>query len=126
MLRLTVPPCQPSAMNKINPSAILNHAILTPQSPASPARPAMASHDLTPLIPPGVRSSDAARPDVPQWRLALFDRAFDQIRQKLAERRCGDSHGSAPTFGGLSVTELRECDAAAQWITDALMSSRLR
>jgi hypothetical protein len=113
-------------MIKINSSAILNHATLSPQSLQVPARPAMASHHLTPLTPPGSRLSDAGQSDVPQWRLALFDRAFEQIQQKLAERRHADSPVSAPISGGLSGAEFRECDAAAQWITASLMSSGAR
>jgi hypothetical protein len=111
-------------MNKINPSAILNHTTLTPQSSPASARSAMASHHLTPLTPPGSRPANPGRSDVPQWRLALFDRAFEQIQQKLAERRHADS--PATMSGGLTGTEFRECDAAAQWITASLMSSGAR
>lgn len=84
----------------------------------------MASHHLTPLTPPGSRPANAGRSDVPQWRLALFDRAFGQIQQKLAERRHADS--PATMSGGLTGAEFRECDAAAQWITASLMSSGTR
>ena len=111
-------------MNKINASAILNHATLTPQSALAPARPSMASHHLTPLTPPGSRPANPGRSDVAQWRLALFDRAFGQIQQKLAERRHADS--PAMMSGGLTGAEFRECDAAAQWITASLISSGAR
>jgi hypothetical protein len=86
----------------------------------------MASHNLTPLTPPGRKLSDAGQSAVPQWRLALFDRVFGQLQQKLAERRHADSPVNAQMAGGLSAAELRECDAAAQWITASLMSSGAR
>lgn len=113
-------------MNKINASAILNHATLTLQSASEPARPTMASHHLTPLTPPGSRPAHAGRSDVPQWRIALFDSAFGQIQQKLAERRHADTPVSTQISGGLTAAEFRECDAAAQWITASLMSAGTR
>ncbi len=113
-------------MNKINASAILNHATLTPQSSLVSARPAMAPHHLTPLIPPGSKLASTGGPEATHWRLALFDRAFDQLQQKLTERRQADSPGSASISGGLSSAEFRQCDAAAQWIAATLMSSGAR
>lgn len=108
-------------MNNINASVIPNHATLTPQSASAPARPTMASHHLTPLTSPGSKPGNPGRSDVPQWRLALFDRAFGQIQQKLAERRHADTPVSAQISDGLTAAEFRECDAAAQWITASLV-----
>jgi hypothetical protein len=118
-------------MNKINSPTSLNHAQFTPQGSPAPARPAMASHTLTPLIPPKGSSSGLAatvpgQRDVPQWRLALFERTFGQVQQKLAERRQADGDASSAMPGGLTRNEWRECHIAAQWVSASLMPSGAR
>ena len=118
-------------MNKINSPTSLNHAQFTPQGSPAPARPAMASHTLTPLIPPKGSSSGLAatvpgQRDVPQWRLALFERTFEQVQQMLTERRQTGCEASAQRPSGLTGSELRECDAVAQWVSERLMPSGAR
>ena len=56
-------------------------------------------------------------------RLALFERTFGQIQQMLTERRQAGGEVSAQRQGGLTGDEWRGCDAAAQWVSECLMSS---
>lgn len=118
-------------MNKINAPTSLTHVQLTPQSSPPPARPAMASQTLTPLTPPGVSPAGAAatvsgQQDVSPMRLALFERTFGQIQQMLTERRQAGGEVSAQRQGGLTGNEWRQCDAAAQWVSECLMPSGAR
>lgn len=118
-------------MNKINAPASLHHVQLTPQSSPLPARPAMASQTLTPLAPPGTGPAGAAatvsgQQDVPRMRLALFERTFGQVQQMLTERRQAGGEASAQRQGGLTDNEWRQCDAAAQWVSECLMPSGAR
>jgi hypothetical protein len=118
-------------MNKINAPTSLNHVQLTPQSSPPPARPAMASQTLTPLTPPGANFSGAAatvsgQQDVPPMRLALFERTFGQVQQMLTERRQAGGESSTQSPSGLTGDEWRQCDAAAQWVSECLMPSGAR
>ena len=118
-------------MNKINAPTSLNHLQLTQQSSPAPAGAAMASQTLTPLAPPGARPAGAAvtvsgQQDVPPWRLALFERTFGQIQQMLNERRQVGGEVGMQGSGGLTGKEWRECDAAAQWVSEFLMPSGAR
>ncbi len=119
-------------MNKINSPTSLNHVQFTPQSSPAPARPAMASQTLTPLIPPGGSPSAGSfamrteQPQVPPMRLALFERTFVQVQQMLTERRQAGGEASALSPSELTGSELRECDAVAQWVSERLMPSGAR
>lgn len=119
-------------MNKINSSTSLNQVQLTQQSSPARARPAMASQMLTPLTPPGGGPSAGSlatrteQPQVPPMRLALFERTFGQVQQMLTERRQAGGEASAQSPSGLTGSELRECDAVAQWVSERLMPSGAR
>jgi hypothetical protein len=119
-------------MNKINSSIPLNHVQLNQQNSPASARPAMFSQTLTPLTPPGGSPSAASvgtsteQPQVPPMRLALFERTFGQVQQMLTERRQAGGEASAQRPSGLTGSELRECDAVAQWVSERLMPSGAR
>jgi hypothetical protein len=59
-------------------------------------------------------------------RLALFERTFGQVQQMLTERRQAGGEASAQRPSGLTGSELRECDAVAQWVSERLMLSGSR
>ena len=119
-------------MNKINSPIPLNHVQLPQQNSTASARPVMASQTLTPLTPPGGSPSADSfatrteQPQVPPMRLALFERTFGQIQQMLTERRQAGGEASAPWPSGLTGSELRECDAVAQWVSERLLPSGAR
>jgi hypothetical protein len=119
-------------MNKINSPIPLNHVQLNQQNSPASARPAMFSQTLTPLTPPGGSPSAASvatsteQPQVPPMRLALFERTFGQVQQMLTERRQAGGEESAQRPSGLTGSELRECDAVAQWVSERLMPSGSR
>ena len=119
-------------MNKINSPIPLNHVQLNQQNSLASARPAMVSQTLTPLTPPGGSPSAASvatsteQPQVPPMRLALFERTFGQVQQMLTERRQAGDEASAQRPSVLTGSELRECDAVAQWVSERLMPSGAR
>ena len=119
-------------MNKINSPIPLNHVQLTQQNSPASARPTMASQTLTPLTPPGGSPSAALvatrteQPQVPPMRLALFERTFGQVQQMLTERRQAGGEASTQRPSGLTGSELRECDAVAQWVSERLTPSGAR
>ena len=116
-------------MNKISvPTAVTSGLSLREAAP-TPARSAMNPPELTPLPLPGSarRSADAAGTGASSstmtgWRNALFDRAFEDLQLKLAERRRAGPE--AHTIGGLDAAERRDSDTALQWISACLMSAR--
>ena len=116
-------------MNKISVSTAVTSDLSLREAAPTSAWSAMSPTELTPLPPPGSgrRSADAAATGAASstttaWRNAVFDRAFEDLQLKLAERRRAgpETH----TIGGLDATERRDSDTALQWIAACLMSAR--
>ena len=118
-------------MNKISTLTAVNSPMSPPEPNITPAQSAMSPRELTPLSPPGsapgrvgTAAAGSSLAEVPGWRHAVFNRAFDDIQQKLAERRHASTDALSGTTGGLSVAEHRDCDTALQWISACLISAR--
>ena len=116
-------------MNKISVSTAVNSDLSLREAAPTPARSAMSPPELTPLAAPGnarraagVAATGASSSTMTGWRNAVFDRAFEDLQLKLAERRRAGPE--AHTIGGLDATERRDSDTALQWISACLMSAR--
>jgi hypothetical protein len=118
-------------MNKIHASSALNTEMAPRDIPAAPARAPMSAPELTPLVPPGASraalATTASRPqEASHWRQAIFDRAFDDLQQRLADNRLAGQASGAAATGGLAGAERRDCDAALQWISACVMATGAR
>ncbi len=118
-------------MNKIPPLTAINSPMSPRETTPTLAQSAMSPLELTPLSPPGsapgrvgIAAAASTLSEVPGWRHAVFNRAFDDIQQKLAERRHDSTDALSGTTGGLSVAERRDCDTALQWISACVVSAR--
>lgn len=122
------PLCSPSnsagqMMNKISASPVMNSNMNLRETTPAPAQSAMSRLELTPLPSPGSVPPSAGAA-TPSWRNAVFDRAFEDLQRKLAERRRAGPETQSGAAGELGTVGQRECDTALQWISACLMSAR--
>ena len=116
-------------MNKISVPTAATYDLSLRESAPTPARSTMSPPELTPLPLPGCArgsagavATGASSSTVPGWRHAVFDRAFEDLQLKLAERRSAGTE--AQTSAGLDAAERRDSDTSLQWVSACLMSER--
>ena len=95
-----------------------------------PARSAISPLTLTPLPTSGsarglarAGATGESLAELPSWRHAVFDRAFEDLQLRLAERRRVGTESCLGTSHELGVAEHRYCDMALQWISSCLRSA---
>ncbi|MEY3721254.1 MAG: hypothetical protein RL618_1773 [Pseudomonadota bacterium] len=117
-------------MNKISVVSAMVSDVRIRETTPIPARSAISPLELTPLPTPGstreptsAGATGASPTELPAGRHAVFDRAFEDLQLRLAERRRAGTESYLGTSSELGVADHRDCDTALQWISACLRSA---